>query len=764
SNLRERAFSARASRKIDWRSEWRKTAAAGINGAGGAFTGGVPTILSKAEPDMGDMGELSPSMEILSQHSLELANDLKNLIGTRPPAYGIRNFSKNGTLSTVLSDSRSNPNSAGKSVVLKVSRKKKSESLQKFASIMEKCKSNPFSMSWVKENSDNDCEDWTDEENDSGNCISDDDDDPTINYEINRASIMLNDSLLHAHTIREDNQSARRRYLQRAQRFSMDRQNFNYSIFDEEIEDEIPIISENIFLGEGIVERTIQQKDIIRTMDSKVSLRVPKGLINLSAEPASAISEFGSEVDSKLLDSLDEKLSRLKEVEELYDEIMKTITGNHLENNADDIDDLGCPSAPFDHQLPINNVFLGLTPNIPVTISEQPYYQTYGFKIPPTSLYAIAVHAASKSLHRDPISFTHLSNATKQHKNKHIHTHSHAHAHRPLHHHKPTIKLRLQPHLPADDFIVNRTAAMSKLVTSRYNTFKYNYGGYIPYDIDRRRVKRRDQFSTRDYLEFARTRTSDFVVPLLIDERLEEERSRIALKDEEDTRLREDERERAEKMRLVRELRTKAMLRYRRGFFNAGIMEYLAELNERGLSSAEEEKKNENCNGEQDKKSNEMESSTTGSANRLEPLVESEVGIDIVMLQAELEAIWVRLKMPADQKLDMAIKYGSHRFAAKLEKKIQTTIKAIKLWKNVATHIIDRENLLLEIEKFEGNASDPQRFFRHGYEGSSEARLLEAKHREDLMRKLQFFEARIGEDVSMIKNIVNETVTYDGKD
>ena len=56
--------------------------------------------------------------------------------------------------------------------------------------------------------------------------------------------------------------------------------------------------------------------------------------------------------------------------------------------------------------------------------------------------------------------------------------------------------------------------------------------------------------------------------------------------------------------------------------------------------------------------------------------------------------------MPVDQKLDMAIKYGSHKFA-----KID---QAIELWGNVSELILEREMLLHDIEQFEMTASDPK--------------------------------------------------------
>lgn len=49
------------------------------------------------------------------------------------------------------------------------------------------------------------------------------------------------------------------------------------------------------------------------------------------------------------------------------------------------------------------------------------------------------------------------------------------------------------------------------------------------------------------------------------------------------------------------------------------------------------------------------------------PLRPADSLIDIPAAQAELESIWMVLKMPLDQKLDMAIKYSSPKFALKLD-------------------------------------------------------------------------------------------------
>ncbi|KAJ3120255.1 Coiled-coil domain-containing protein 87 [Irineochytrium annulatum] len=137
------------------------------------------------------------------------------------------------------------------------------------------------------------------------------------------------------------------------------------------------------------------------------------------------------------------------------------------------------------------------------------------------------------------------------------------------------------------------------------------------------------------------------------------------------------------------------------------------------------------------------------------PLKKVRSTIDIADAQSQLEQIWVALKMPVDQKLDMAIKYGSPKFGPKLE-------TAIKLWATAREYIGDREKLLVDVAKFEETASDPDRFFKKGSEGSSVARLQEARSREELLEKLHYFEARISDIVSLIKYQLNETVTYQG--
>ncbi|KAJ3135022.1 hypothetical protein HK101_004285, partial [Irineochytrium annulatum] len=251
---------------------------------------------------------------------------------------------------------------------------------------------------------------------------------------------------------------------------------FDYNIFDIERAEPLRKIATKSDENPGIGPAGSQD---MRSMASRVSLRVPKGFITLSAEPASAVSEFGSEVDSKLLNSLDEKLTSFKEVEELYEEIMKTVNGSHLETDEDIMEGLGCPAAPYDPKIPLSASFQGIiipTFSRPTTTDEEE-----------TAELLAQQAAAAAATGR----FT------------------------------PSIRLNTRGHsagaasVTADDFTLDRQAAMRRTISSRYNVLRYNYGGYIPYDIDRKQKKRREVFCTEDYVGYLRTRTCDFVMDLL---------------------------------------------------------------------------------------------------------------------------------------------------------------------------------------------------------------------------------------------------------
>ncbi|KAJ3025202.1 hypothetical protein HK097_006732, partial [Rhizophlyctis rosea] len=125
----------------------------------------------------------------------------------------------------------------------------------------------------------------------------------------------------------------RKRYLLPSKVMKQHLTEFDYSLFDSVPIPSAPSVKERQRYIETVLDDSDSRNPVImRALESKVSARVAKGFITLSAEPASAVGEFDPEKGrGGVIDDLDEKLTRFKEVEELYDAIMKTIKGSHLD-------------------------------------------------------------------------------------------------------------------------------------------------------------------------------------------------------------------------------------------------------------------------------------------------------------------------------------------------------------------------------------------------------------------------------------------------
>ncbi|KAI9090457.1 hypothetical protein DFS34DRAFT_637422 [Phlyctochytrium arcticum] len=465
------------------------------------------------------------------------------------------------------------------------------------------------------------------------------------------------------------------------------------------------------------------QNKAMKPLGSQVSSRIPKGFITLATEPAAAVSEFGSDMDNSMLNSIDEKLTRYKEVEELYDEIMKTMNKTHLDpDEIEDSDSAACPAAPLDGDGPPGFQWRGrIDPALVRPLYHAKREKSTSVVVTPpqlSSLPSSAGHGRIRLKTRD---------ATETGRQS----------------------------IVADEYIRNRKVAMRKTLSSKYDgTFQYNFGGYIPFDVERRKKQAaQTDISFPDYLDYLATLKTDFAFNLLYHEDERSEALRKAQEEAEAAAKAEEERKRVENERRERAEQRRQMLSYTPGEWNPKIMDFMEELNHAqtgdhgNLVSA---RPNETRDSEAHSQLDAAASPSQQRASSARP-----DSVDIRQMQQELEALWTALKMPSDQKLDMAIKYGGHRFAPKLE-------TAINLWKTASEHIFRREEVLQEIEIFEQTASDPQRFFRKGFEGSSEARLKEADEREELMRRLHFAEARITDVTSRIKNELHESVTFKG--
>ncbi|XP_067940200.1 coiled-coil domain-containing protein 87-like [Watersipora subatra] len=124
--------------------------------------------------------------------------------------------------------------------------------------------------------------------------------------------------------------------------------------------------------------------------------------------------------------------------------------------------------------------------------------------------------------------------------------------------------------------------------------------------------------------------------------------------------------------------------------------------------------------------------------------------------QERMESVWSALHIPDGIKLDMAIKYSSDQYVDSLE-------EVISAWEAATSLIIQREQIISELEAFERLASDPNRFFENGHRGSSIARLEESKIRTQLRMKLENIHQRVEQAVSYVNNTYNDTMTYQGR-
>ncbi|KAI8903372.1 hypothetical protein EDD86DRAFT_195794 [Gorgonomyces haynaldii] len=397
---------------------------------------------------------------------------------------------------------------------------------------------------------------------------------------------------------------------------------------------------------------------LVRPYQSHISNRIPKDFISLQADLSSSSEIATNSEDRKVMKVLDEKLARFKEVEELYQEIMKSVDGDKLDDEDEDENATICPAANADTNF--TGLFEGHIMTRPKKEKEEP---------------------------------------KKEEKRG-----------------KPMIILRTKhtKGLSPDDFVSNRQQAMKKIQSSKY-TFRYNFGGYIPADKNGKGLAS-EVISMDDFDAYISQCYCDFLPRILFEEkRIREERERELQKVE-----LEHERERQEENRRLEEKQKEIdeIFKHKKDKWNLGVLEYMEHLNEPPEKEA--------------------------------PLLAHQE------LQQELEVLWSELKMPNDQKLDMAIKYGSH--------KSQKLKSAIELWKEVVKLITEREQLLVKIEEFEKVSSNPERLFVKYDPNNPEQtnRLLESRKRESLLRPLHTLEAKINSQCSKIKTELHETVTLEG--
>ncbi|KAJ2997055.1 hypothetical protein HDV02_005925 [Globomyces sp. JEL0801] len=364
----------------------------------------------------------------------------------------------------------------------------------------------------------------------------------------------------------------------------------------------------------------------MRNYQSQVSKRIPKDFIVAIDEPVANVKEtYTNQSSLSNIDFLDENLTRFKEVEELYNEIMKSVDKTKMEREEDLEYVYACPPAPAD----------------------QAFEEFF---------------ATNRTL---------LLRTTKP-KKKEVTPQGDDLIQTPNTRNEIWLKTHYKKGLTADAFRRNRKGAMKKIQSSRYN-FKYNFGGYIPSNVPKKK-KKATFVTVEEYDDFVGDKFCNFL-PLLI---FQDQREKEKLQEIEDLKNSIDvdvERERIQKqLETEKAEKIKSIFTPQPGHWNPEILDYIDEMRKPKEAPIPDEKLNKN-----------------------EKAVEEEKPIENP--QSELASLWLKLQMPADQKIDMAIKYGSHQF--------RNVDQAIRLWQEVSNLIMERESLLVEIESFEMTASDP---------------------------------------------------------
>lgn len=227
-------------------------------------------------------------------------------------------------------------------------------------------------------------------------------------------------------------------------------------------------------------------------------------------------------------------MSRFKEVEELYTEIMKSVPDSRVDKEEAHESVLACNAAPLDNEVvdvlgdPHSSIFLRKIPKV-----AQPKPNRPG--------------TALRDADGIPISgakFQIFLSSTRQ---------------------------KISP----DFFRKNRKKAMKKIMSSKYH-FKYNYGGYIPPRVTRNGVIE-DYITSEDYDEFLGKSFCDFVPLLLYQEKRKAERLKELEEEERERMLEKEEIKLLEKLENQEKERIEAIFTPQEKNWNANVIDYIEE-------------------------------------------------------------------------------------------------------------------------------------------------------------------------------------------
>lgn len=163
-------------------------------------------------------------------------------------------------------------------------------------------------------------------------------------------------------------------------------------------------------------------------------------------------------------------------------------------------------------------------------------------------------------------------------------------------------------------------------------------------------------FGIKDYKEYLKVRKLDFIGDLIVGE----EESAKALLEAEEKKKREKEEAKEREKEEMRIKEREESLKYGRGTWNAKIVDYMASIGEPDEPALDEADNGKNPEGAVIDFSPLSDSPKSPLTPDIAKSPETS-SVTHGLLQQKFEVIWKNLKMPLDQRMDMAIKHGTHR-------------------------------------------------------------------------------------------------------
>lgn len=473
----------------------------------------------------------------------------------------------------------------------------------------------------------------------------------------------------------------------------------------------------------AVTSYDMPDKTIVRTSDIRVSERVPLSDMILELSPC-IYNELNNDITESDITFLDRNLFLGQEIREVYSEIYKTITHDHLKFTSSM--EAPCPTLPTESCY-----------NSGVLRREKYKHKRINEKL------KVAERAPwEDGLRAEWESPVHFQGSDSQQTSE-------------------VFPSQLIKFPQFSDFDTNNFGTSGKDTHRQLSKEGRSYTNWLQWW--------KSIMCSDDYQRYTSIRDSDFLALIF---HLYDSEEEIDSADERDALLESEMKKEKERRNQKLEKMMEAKNKYEGGFWNAnsilmgglgkhpdiddqeGTVLNLEQTMTRPIPKIEM-KLSRMASASSSSTRRSMGSKKTKKSSTLLENPEDEeppLTVEIRMLQDRLENIWDSLEMPDDKKIDMTVKYCSLDV-----KKLK---KVVDLWDAACSSVISREKLILELESFEKSASDPKRFFTSN---TPMTRIKEEKQRSGLHRRIKKCDKEVKANVMNVKRSLKDTVTYQGR-